>query len=75
MNKLICAHCGRRENLTSYEYKTKTGCTVAVIYLCEMCVRFLKEVRLDFTMDQEKLDKLKEAMELNKEQYRKIVKQ
>jgi formate dehydrogenase maturation protein FdhE len=67
MTRIRCAHCGRESNLGYYDYRDKSGSSVAVLYLCDVCRLLLKSIDLNFTIDDEKIQAVKKAWKLNKE--------
>ena len=69
MNKLICAHCGRDNNIVQYNILNK-GANICIVYICSVCASLLKKVDLNFTIDDDKIQAYKEAMKLNKERIK-----
>ena len=65
MSKIICANCGRNNDIHHGECKSPSGATIGIVYLCDVCKMLMKSVDINFTVDDDKVERLKEVRELS----------
>lgn len=69
MNKIVCCHCYRNNDIVQVPNVSKGGSIIGHIYICTTCQSFMKKVHVDirFETDDEKIESLKKVMKLNGE--------
>ena len=69
MDKIICSHCKRNEDLTQLSY-SEGGGIVGHIYLCTVCRAVVKTCKLTFSFefDEKKLEAIKRGFNLQKKE-------